>query len=589
MTDNQTLAEYDPGEVKRAAKLALYNQDLDLFCRRELKIVTKNIGLVPLALYNWQRNIAISMAAQLKRLGRIRQLWFKCRQPGGTTFASATISRLVFLNPYVNAFVCAQDKTTVGTIFGIYNTFYENLNEEIRPMRQYFTKGTEIYFGNPNHRFRDDDPGLRSRIIVGEAKNVNVGTGQTLHAVHLSEIARMATVQGIKDSLIPAFSDGPGTVGIYESTAHWALGADMWKSMCERARRGEGEWEYHFIGWWKQNEYSIPMKAGEIYKADIEERHLLKQYSDLTLENLKWRKKKIEDLDGDLFTFRMSYPFTFEEAWIPHGHSCFPTDRLIKMKEDLRPPKRVCEFDPGGRLHDDPELGHLSIWHEPKQGMDYDIGADVAEGLDEGDYTVAEVIERGTNRQVAEWRGHIDTYEFGDILYHLGMYYNTAQIAPEIEKYGLQVVVRLQELVYPNLHIWQKRDQIVPKYTNLFGWSTTNNSKLILVSLARHLIWNSEMTVYSEVLWDELMNYVRDVTPTGLHTYRAGPDAHDDCVMSWMIALRVSRDESAIRMEGEMFGKHEKIEEKYRDPSTYDFEGLKPVGVHTAISETEPW
>ncbi len=59
--------------------------------------------------------------------------------------------------------------------------------------------------------------------------------------------------------------------------------------------------------------------------------------------------------------------------------------------------------------------------------------------------------------------------------------------------------------------------------------------------------------------------------------------------MAWMIGLRISRDEMANRMEGEFFRKQEKIEEKYRDPSTYDVEGLKPVGVHTAVSEMEPW
>jgi len=92
------LSEYHPDEIKTAAKLALYNDDLSLFCERELKIVTKNIGLTPLIPYKWQAVIAASMRQQLKRIGRIRQLWFKCRQPGGTTFACATISRLVFLN-----------------------------------------------------------------------------------------------------------------------------------------------------------------------------------------------------------------------------------------------------------------------------------------------------------------------------------------------------------------------------------------------------------------------------------------------------------------------------------------------------------
>jgi|TARA_R110001583_G_scaffold10613_3_gene48706 hypothetical protein len=586
---NLDFSQYSADEVKRAFKIAAYNDDLELFCGQELKIVTKNMGLQPFRLYGWQQKIASAMREQLKKIGRIRQLWFKCRQPGGSSFASGTISRLVFLNPYVKGFVVAQDKTTVGTLFGLYDCFYENLSLGIKPQRQYFTKGTSMYLGNPNLKSRDIDPGLRSSLIVGEAKNINVGTGQTVHAVHVSELARMASTEGIKDSLVPAFSDGPGTIGIYESTAHWAPGAATWKSMCERAIRGEGEWEYHFLKWWEQPEYRVGLDKDEFLRLTTEERHLLQTIPDLTVENLKWRRKKIEDLDGDIFTFKANYPFSFDEAWVPLGHSAFPVDRLYKMKEDLRPPKRTCEMTMRGEMFDDPEKGRFSIWHEPQSGRSYDIGVDSAEGIEGGDYTCAEVIERGSNRQVAEWRGHVDPHEFGDILYHLGTYYNNAQIAPEVEKYGLPIVVRLQELCYPNIHIWQKRDTVVPKYTNFFGWSMTNNSKIILVALARHLIWNNQVEVQSDQLWRELMNYVRDTTPTGMHTYNAGPDENDDCVVAWMIALRVSKDEAVVGMESELYHKQERTKEKYRDPAHYDAEGLKSAGIHSGYEETKAW
>lgn len=585
------LSGYDPREIKRAAKLALYNQDLASYFPRELKIVTKEMGLRPFNPYGWQSEILADMQDQLITLGKIRQLLFKSRQPGGTTFSAGVVSRLIFLNPNVHAFVIAQDKTTVANIFDIYNTFYENLSDEIRPMRQYFTKGTEMVLGNPNARFRNDDPGLKSRLIVGEAKNVHVGTGLTLHALHLSEISRYATVQPIKDSLMPAFSDGRNTVGIIESTAHWAAGSAMFKSMCEKAMAGETDWRYHFIGWWLQPEYRIPLLPGEKFHCDAEESNLLKLYDKLTMENLKWRRKKLDDLDGDIYTFKMNYPFTFEEAWVPIGHSAFSVERLLDMKADLRDPVRVCEIDSlTGDMYDIPD-GALSIWHEPQPGKEYDIGADPSAGVEDGDPSVAEVIERGTNVQVAEWRGIIPASEFGNILYHLGRYYNTAQVAPEIETYGLATSIRLQELNYPNIHLWIKaRDTLSPKYSNQVGWATTRNTKLILVILAQDLIWNRKVRIYSRVLWGELMSFVRDTTPTGLQTYNAGGDAQDDCCLSWMIALRISRDETAYRMEGEILSKQDKISEKYGlDPAHYDAEGLRAVGTRSSSEEMRAW
>ena len=86
------------------------------------------------------------------------------------------------------------------------------------------------------------------------------------------------------------------------------------------------------------------------------------------------------------------------------------------------------------------------------------------------------------------------------------------------------------------------------------------------------------------------MSYVRDVTPGGMHTYNAGGDSQDDAVMAWMIALRISKDEMAFRMEGTLQSKQEKISEKYGlDPAHYDAEGLRPVGTRSAKSEMRAW
>jgi hypothetical protein len=203
----------------------------------------------------------------------------------------------------------------------------------------------------------------------------------------------------------------------------------------------------------------------------------------MTLENIKWRRSKIDEYQGDVDLFYLSYPCTFEEGWVTKDASAFPYGRLTEQLGNVRPPiKRYKIIE--GRLYADDE-GELWVWKTPTPSKQYDIGADVAggdssmdgaEGAKAGDYSVAEVVERGTLEQCAEWRGHVLPREFADILAAIGLLYNTAQIACEVNTFGLSTLERLRD-VYSNLYLWRKRDGVAIKFTGKFGWVTTYESK----------------------------------------------------------------------------------------------------------------
>jgi len=348
------------------------------------------------------------------------------------------------------------------------------MGELVRPTRQYFTKGTELVFGNSDLKQKSTGGGLRSRILVGEGKNINVGTGFTIHALHLSEVCRYPYEAPLNESLLPALSNADGTVRIIESTAHFAPGANWFRDQCERARAGETDYEYHFIEWWQMPEYALPLERGEKLKMDLEERHLVKKFK-LTSPQIKWRRLMIAEMKGDVDSFRLSYPMEYDEAWISRSWGVFPRDRLMELRDDLRPPMRRCEVREG-RLYDDPD-GRFHIWELPDPGKTYDIGADVGSGLteqmdyqgagkgNERDFSVACVIERFTNRQVAEWRGQILPEDFGDLLIAIGKFYHTAQIGHEVNDYGHSVTRQLMNRGYANIYLWRKRDTVAPKFT----------------------------------------------------------------------------------------------------------------------------
>src|SRR5699024_2618226 len=55
----------------------------------------------------------------------------------------------------------------------------------------------------------------------------------------------------------------------------------------------------------------------------------------------------------------------------------------------------------------DPD-GYVGLFEEPRVGVSYVIGVDVAQGLLHGDYSSAHVIDTKTGAVAAVWHGHID-------------------------------------------------------------------------------------------------------------------------------------------------------------------------------------
>lgn len=579
--------QFSPGEIRSAAKRLYYRSHFGIpaFFRNELKIITKGVGEEAKCAFSpnpVQVPILNAAVKQLKTKGVIRQLIFKCRQPGVSTYASGLVFNGVSLFEGAYAFIIAQDKGTVSRIFKMHDVFYRNMSQDIRPPLKYFTKDEEMTFGEPG----DENTGLDSMIRVGEAKNINLGVGRTVHICHGTELPRWPSSDPIKESLVPAFSDAPGTIRIFEGTAHFGGGADWFRYQCERAMRagrGDTEYEYFFVQWWKLPEYSIPLKKGEKLKLDAEERVLVKKYG-VTLENIKWRRTKIEELEGDIDSFRLSYPMNYEEAWINKETSAFPQDRIMELHSMLRPPIKRFRIE-AGRMYEH-DQGEFLVWIMPQPGKTYDVGADVAEGHQDGDWSVAEVIERGSNRQCAEYRGHIIPSDYADILAVIGRFYNMAQVGPEANDAGMTTVHELGK-IYPNIFMWRKLDAIAPKLTGVMGWETSHKSKLIMVGLAHKRLFHRQVEIYSKTLWDELRNFGRDYTDSGNVTYRA-VSGHDDCVMAWCIALQISDAENFEQYQN--LGTDAGPQQKELEPAFHDVEWAKILNRQPNYdSMTGPW
>ena len=178
--------------------------------------------------------------------------------------------------------------------------------------------------------------------------------------------------------------------------------------------------------------------------------------------------------------------------------------------------------------------GPLRVWSWPDPADRYVIGADVAEGLEHGDASCAQVLSVGSGEQVATWHGRIDVDLFGEELFKLGKFYGNALIGVESNNHGLTAITALRNLNYPNLYREvPKADSVKKQGGTRFGWRTDKASKPLMIDELNRAIRNRDILIYDEPTMAELRTYVRD------ERGRMGGSPHDDRVMSLAIAVQM--------------------------------------------------
>lgn len=180
-----------------------------------------------------------------------------------------------------------------------------------------------------------------------------------------------------------------------------------------------------------------------------------------------------------------------------------------------------------------PQEGPVLIWEEPLWGHSYVIGADVAEGLEHGDYSDASVLDCETGLLVAKWHGHTDVDQFGDELNLLGRLYNTALIGVEVNSMGVAVVGSLRRANYPRLFRRRVVGQVSEKFTPQWGWFTNKITKAKMIIELGRALREDLIDIRDEHTLAELRTYVRD-EKAQMHG-----SPHDDRVMSLAIAVQM--------------------------------------------------
>lgn len=226
------------------------------------------------------------------------------------------------------------------------------------------------------------------------------------------------------------------------------------------------------------------------------------------------------------------YPRTPEEAFIQGGNPFFDTDKLMRMPTE---PGRVGNIvNREFRTFVEYPNGNLELWELPIFGDKYVIGADVAEGLEHGDFSSAHVKHLRTGNIVAHWHGHIPPDEFAEILSDLGHFYRRALIGCEVNNHGLTTCTALKLLRYPNIFYSRIIDERTKRETQKVGWVTSRKTRPLMLDDLYAALRDGSIGLKDRETIGELRTFVRD------ENARLHGSPFDDRTMSLAITEQMS-------------------------------------------------
>ena len=196
------------------------------------------------------------------------------------------------------------------------------------------------------------------------------------------------------------------------------------------------------------------------------------------------------------------------------------------------------------------------IWEQPDYTKDYLVCADVGRG-DSADYSAFHIIELETMSQVAEYKGRINTKDFGNMLVSIATEYNDALLIVENNNIGWATIQQIIDRDYPNLFYTSKDLQYVDvqhQVTNkhyreekkmVAGFSTTSKTRPLIISKLEEFFREESVVVRSNRLIDELLTFVYiNNRAEAMRGY------NDDLVMSFAIGLWVRDTALRLRTQG---------------------------------------
>lgn len=583
-------------EAQIAAERARYAGNLEAFAVDHLKIIDRDdpygSAIIPFKFNACQKALDILIGrVEEWNLARSTALWeagskvrpsklpiniviLKARKVGVSTYLQARAFWRCEFNQGYKALVMAHERDSATNLANI-SQFFDSFWDPTSELREPVTRVSDSLI-----EWNDE---WKSALVVQTAGTKGGGSarGFTFHYEHLSELAfyppespQLAAAKRARakyaETYVESTANGEGN--IFHETWERAMDIDRVVQMTAAGeplpRWWNGSFRF-FWPWWADegNRVALPEKEAELLLAGMDEteRALVEQY-EVDAEQLAWRRKQIADdcatqneMAPEVY-FRQEDPASPVEAFVSKSRNIFDVKKLEEQRVEQLERGAAPEFVgfihpeaggegfrlvPGGKYAVDEfeyaiEGATTVLWEKPRVGHGYVIGVDTADGLPDGDWTVATIgdyTDGRTVREVGRIRAKIPSREAAYYVDFLGHLYNGAFIVPERNWPGNAFVEKLVELGYPNIYSERNLERITDANPEgiVPGFKTVHSTKSMLVHRGEEAVREGLITLRHP---DAIKEWkVFQVLEEGTEKYGAPEGRHDDCVMADLLML----------------------------------------------------
>lgn len=458
-------------------------EDPVYFAETYFKIVHVDHGLIPLSLYDFQKE---TIQAYLKH----RKIILNCaRQIGKTTVATVIILHFVLFNKSKSVALLANKADSAREILSRIQLAYEYLPDWLKGGVKEWNKGSVIFENGSK--------------IVAAASSSSAIRGKSQAMLYIDETAFVPNWDEFAASVLPTLASGKETKLVFTSTPH---GLNHFYEYCEAAKQGLNGFHYIEVPWWK-----IPTR------------------------DEAWRLQALAELKFDQQQFDVEYccEFVGSSGTLLSG-SCLK--RLKSASFEFSNDKGLIQYEAPKKL-----LIEDGVVKETDHT--YILVSDVSRGK-ALDYSAFSIIDVTTlpYKQVCTFRNNvISPREYAGIIHAVAKAYNSAYVLIENNDLGAQVCdIIHEEFEYENI-LWTegggragKRIASGSRNSQELGVKTTKTTKSIGCAVAKLIIESNQL----EIVDKETIKEFNRFSQSG-QSYEAEEGAHDDLVMgiilfSWL-------------------------------------------------------
>jgi hypothetical protein len=486
-------------------------QDFKAFSAKYLRLKNKQAQVVPFILNPAQEKVHRIYEAARKEGKRLRFIILKARQEGVSTYFQGRIFHRCSTRFDRKAITVAHEQKAANNLLDMISRFYDNLPEALQPEIEHSNEKKLSYAA------------LRSEMRIASADiGGALSRSDTVQDVHVTEVAFWRDPKSALLALLQTVPDDGDTLVVIESTANGIGGEfyDRWQD----AKSGASEYIPIFIAWWEFPEYSSPFPSEaskDVFAASVtdEEISLGKIYS-LTLEQLHWRRNAIANkCGGDADLFKQEYPSNDVEAFLTSGRPVFIQQICHEAFEASAPPDKIGYLEYTSEKKDavkfiEDRKGYIRLYgYEPPFPPEvnrFASGWDIAEGLEQGDYTHGEYLDRKRNKVVLTWHGHIDPDKAGEEQHKIELFLSKkVYTCTERNNHGLTTIVEAQRLGVAQYYEsdFQKGYEVA---TDKLGFKTTLLSKPLVINGLAEAIRDKSIGFPEKEFWGECLTFVRN-------------------------------------------------------------------------------